>query len=131
PRPASSSRSHVPPRRPQPAGTGRRLQGGPPAPAPTGAKAAVEVQWSGSWYAAEVLRVNGGLTLIHYTGWNASWDEWVPAGRIRHPGAVSAPPQLSMPPDSVALQQTVRQYQETVRRQIIQQHLRLALGLRR
>ena len=37
----------------------------------------------------------------------------------------------SMPPDSVALQQTVRQYQETVRRQIIQQHLRLALGLRR
>ena len=112
---------------------------------PISPKAAVEVQWGGSWYAAEVLRVNGGLTLIHYTGWNSSWDEWIPDGRIRPAGAVSAPPQLAMPPDSVALQQTVRQYQETVRqqimqtqqqtmqrhREIIQQHLLLAMGLRR
>ncbi|HMC65052.1 MAG TPA: Tudor-knot domain-containing protein [Gemmataceae bacterium] len=145
PRLAALSRSDVRPPRSQPVVTGHRLQGGPPAPAPTGAKAAVEVQWGGSWYAAEVLRVNGGLTLIHYTGWNSSWDEWIPDGRIRPAGAVSAPPQLAMPPDSVALQQTVRQYQETVRqqimqtqqqtmqrhREIIQQHLLLAMGLQR
>ena len=122
-----------------------RLQGGPPAPAPAGAKPAVEVEWGGSWYAAEVLRVNGGSTLIHYTGWGSSSDEWVPAGRIRPAGTVSAPPQLSTPFDPVALEQTVRQNQESVRqqieqtqqyvtqrhREIIQQHLRLAMGLRR
>jgi hypothetical protein len=54
-----------------------------PAPAPAVTKAAVEVEWHGSWYAAEVLQVNGPLTRIHYTGWDSSWDEWVPAGRIR------------------------------------------------
>src|SRR5438105_268541 len=47
-----------------------------PAPAPAGAK--VAVKWGGSWYAAEVLRVNSGLSLIHYTGWGSSSDEWSP-----------------------------------------------------
>ena len=68
PRVAALARCDVPPPRPQPVAPGRRLQGSPPAPAPAGAKAAVEVEWGGSWYAAEVLRVSGGLTLIHYTG---------------------------------------------------------------
>jgi RNA binding activity-knot of a chromodomain len=86
----------VPPPRPQPVVPGLRLQGGPPAPAPAGAKAAIEVEWHGSWYAAEVLRASGGLTQIHYTGYDSSWDEWVPAGRIRPAGTVSAPPQLPM-----------------------------------
>jgi hypothetical protein len=120
PRVAALSRGDVPPPRPQPVVPGRLLQGSPPAPAPAGAKAAVEVEWGGSWYAAEVLRVNGGLTLIHYTGWDSSWDAWVPAGRIRPAGTVSAPPQLPMPLDPVALQQVVRQNQERVRQQIVQ-----------
>jgi hypothetical protein len=54
-----------------------------PVAAPAGAKVAVEVEWGGSWYAAEILRVSGHSSLIHYTGWASSWDEWVPAGRIR------------------------------------------------
>jgi hypothetical protein len=120
PRVAALAGGDVPPPRPQPVVPGRRLPGGPPAPAPAGAKAAVEVEWGGSWYAAEVLRVSGGLTLIHYTGWASSWDEWVPAGRIRPAGTVSAPPQLPMPLDPVAFQQRVRQNQERVRQQIMQ-----------
>jgi hypothetical protein len=71
----------VPPPQPQPIVPPRGILRGPAAPAPAGAK--IEVEWGGSWWAAEVLRVNGGLTLIHYTGWDSSWDEWVPAARIR------------------------------------------------
>jgi hypothetical protein len=119
PRVAALSRSDVAPPQPQPVVPQRRLQGGPPAPAPAGAKAAVEVQWGGSWYAAEVLRVGGGLTRIHYVGWDSSWDEWVPAGRIRPAGTVSAPPQPLTPLDPVAFQQMVRQNQEKVRQQIM------------
>jgi hypothetical protein len=55
---------------------------------PAVAKAPIEVEWGGSWYAAEVLRVNGRLTQIHYTGYDSSWDEWVPAERIRTTGTV-------------------------------------------
>jgi hypothetical protein len=120
PRVAALSRCDVPPPQPQPVVPGRRLQGGPPAPAPAGAQAAVEVAWGGSWYAAEVLWVSGGLTLIHYTGWASSFDEWVSAGRIRPAGTVSAAPQLPMPLDPVAFQQRVRQNQEGVRQQILQ-----------
>jgi hypothetical protein len=120
PRVAALSRGDVPPPQPQPVVPGRLLPGGPPAPAPAGAKAAVEVEWGGSWYAAEVLRVSGGLTLIHYTGWASTWDEWVPAGRIRPAGTVSAPPQPPMSPDPVTFQQTVRQNQEGSRQQIMQ-----------
>jgi hypothetical protein len=96
PKLAALPRGAVPPPRPQPVVPGFLPQGGPPAPAPAGAKAAIEVEWHGSWYAAEVLRVSGRLTLIHYTGYDSSWDEWVPAGRIRPAGTVSAPPHLPM-----------------------------------
>jgi len=90
-----------------------------PLAAPTGAKAAVEVAWGGSWYAAQVLRVNGGFTLIHYTGWDSSYDEWVPAGGIRSAGTVSAPQQLLTPLDPVAFQQIVRQNPENARQVIM------------
>lgn len=83
PRLAALPRGDVPAPRPQATLPQRPLRGAPPAPVAAGAKAAVEVEWSGSWYAAEVLRVSGGLTRIHYTGWDSSWDEWVPAARIR------------------------------------------------
>ena len=78
---------------PQPATTAApqgRQGAGPPAPA--GGKAAVEVRWGGAWFAAEVLRVNGDLTLIRYTNWGTSTDEWVPAGRIRPAGTGGARP---------------------------------------
>jgi hypothetical protein len=83
PRLVALRRGGVPRPRPQPVVHGRRVQGVPAVPAPARSKTAVEVEWGGSWYAAEVLRVSGGLTLIHYPGWGSSWDEWVPAGRIR------------------------------------------------
>jgi hypothetical protein len=43
----------------------------------------VQVEWGGSWWAAEVLKVRGNQYFIHYTGWSCSWDEWVPECRIR------------------------------------------------
>src|SRR5262249_6120501 len=98
PRLAALPRRDVPPPRPQPvvpqpilgSSRVRQEQLGPPGrgAAPVWGKAAVEVEWGGSWWAAEILRVSGGLTLIHYTGWDSSWDEWVPAGRIRPAGTV-------------------------------------------
>jgi hypothetical protein len=109
PRLAALAGGEVPLPRPQPVQPGSPLPGGPPLPAAAGANAAVEVAWGGSWFAAEVLRVSGGLTLIHYTGWASSWDEWVPAGRLRPAGIVSAPPPLPMPLAPVAFQQRVRQ----------------------
>jgi hypothetical protein len=126
PRLAALSQSDVAPPQLQPLVTRLLLQGGPPAPAPAGAKAGIEVEWHGSWYAAEILRASGGSTLIHYTGWNSSWDEWVPAGRIRPAGAVSAPAQLAMPQDTVWFEQTVRQNQEKVRQQIAQTQQQVA-----
>jgi hypothetical protein len=83
PKLAALPRGDVPAPRPQPAFSQPRLQGGPPAKAAAGTKAAVEVEWGGSWFAAEILQVGGGLILIHYLGWNSSLDEWVPARRIR------------------------------------------------
>ena len=53
-------------------------------------KAAVEVQWGGAWFAAEVLQVRGGESLIRYTGWGTPTDEWVPARRLRPAGTVGA-----------------------------------------
>ncbi|MDQ7778777.1 MAG: Tudor-knot domain-containing protein, partial [Planctomycetota bacterium] len=46
----------------------------------------VEVEWHGKWYPAEVLKVDRGVHLIHYTGYDSSWDEWVSPKRIREPG---------------------------------------------
>jgi hypothetical protein len=51
----------------------------------------VEVEWGGTWWAAEVLRVRGELYYIHYTGWSNSWDEWVSACRIRPCGPLWTP----------------------------------------
>lgn len=43
----------------------------------------VEVLWKKRWYAATVLQAKNGVHLIHYTDYDASWDEWVPSRRIR------------------------------------------------
>jgi hypothetical protein len=42
-----------------------------------------EVEWHGTWWAAEVVKTNGDRYYIHYTGWDKSWDEWVGPDRIR------------------------------------------------
>src|SRR5205085_2864005 len=65
PRLAVLRRGDNPPPKPQPAPLGSPLLGSPPAPAPGITNAAIEVKWGGSWFAAEVLRVNGGLSRIH------------------------------------------------------------------
>jgi hypothetical protein len=42
-----------------------------------------EVEWGGTWWAAEVVNTNGDRYYIHYTGWANSRDEWVGPDRIR------------------------------------------------
>ena len=57
-------------------------------PAPQyAAGARVEVNWQGKWYPARVLKVEHGVHLIHYVGYDDGWDEWVGANRIRKPGS--------------------------------------------
>lgn len=50
----------------------------------------VEVEWHGSWWAAEVVAVKNGFYKIHYTGWGAEWDEWVEPSRMRAPARAPA-----------------------------------------
>jgi len=45
----------------------------------------VEVKWKKKWYPATILKVKDGTHLIHYTDYEAKWDEWVPSKRIRNP----------------------------------------------
>lgn len=43
----------------------------------------VQVEWKGEWYPATVVRIEKRGYLIHYTGFDASWDEYVWKNRIR------------------------------------------------
>ncbi len=43
----------------------------------------VEVEWNGSWYAAVLLAPRGSEWLVHYEGYEESWDEVVGDDRIR------------------------------------------------
>ena len=45
----------------------------------------VEVDWDGTWYKAKVMQNRLGLHLIHYEGYPATDDEYVPRKRIRLP----------------------------------------------
>ncbi len=45
--------------------------------------AAVQVEWKGKWWDATALEVTGERAMIHYDGFDASWDEWVGPDRIR------------------------------------------------
>lgn len=42
-----------------------------------------EVEWGQRWWPAEILQAKGNQYLVHYTGFGASWDEWVGKDRIR------------------------------------------------
>ena len=43
----------------------------------------VDVEWQGRWYPALVLKRSGSRALIHYEGYDATWDEWVGPERMR------------------------------------------------
>jgi len=45
--------------------------------------ASVDVEWRGTWYPAVVLQRQGDRALIHYDGYDDSWDEWVGPDRLR------------------------------------------------
>jgi hypothetical protein len=45
----------------------------------------LEVEWHGSWWAAEVVQAKNGFYKIHYTGWGPEWDEWIETPRMRAP----------------------------------------------
>ena len=42
-----------------------------------------KVEWQGTWYDAKVLKTEKDRWLIHYIGYDESWDEWVKKDRIR------------------------------------------------
>jgi hypothetical protein len=54
-----------------------------PSAAPLAVGKHVQVEWQGDWYAAVILRHEGSRYLIHYDGYDASWDEWVTRERMR------------------------------------------------
>ena len=43
----------------------------------------VQVLWNGKWFKAEILKAENGKYLIHYDGYDSSWDEWVDKDRIK------------------------------------------------
>ena len=45
----------------------------------------VDVNWNGQWWQGQVLSVTGNQYKVHYIGWASSWDEVVPASRLRAP----------------------------------------------
>jgi hypothetical protein len=45
----------------------------------------VEVSWHGRWYAARILEGQDERHLVHYVGYDDSWNEWVNDSRIRRP----------------------------------------------
>lgn len=56
---------------------------------PAGTGALVEAESDGSWFPAKVLATRpGGDRYVHYTGYSADWDEWLPVSRIRTRTAV-------------------------------------------
>jgi hypothetical protein len=45
----------------------------------------VEIKWGKKWYPGKVIRSELGLLLVHYDGYTAADDEWVPIERVRTP----------------------------------------------
>jgi hypothetical protein len=89
PRVAAFARSDVPPPRPQPV-VARQARFPAQAvprqflmPLDPIAFQQIEVEWGRTWWPAEILQVKADKYLIHYTGYDASWDEWVGKDRIR------------------------------------------------
>jgi len=43
----------------------------------------IKVEWQGSWWDSIIREKTGGQYLIHYVGFDTSWDEWVEANRMQ------------------------------------------------
>jgi serine/threonine-protein kinase len=43
----------------------------------------VDVSWGGSWWQGQINAVKNDKYLVHYIGWDSSWDEWVTTARLR------------------------------------------------
>jgi hypothetical protein len=61
----------------------RPAEGGPQPANTSLAGKKVKVEWKGQWYEAEIRSASEGSYCIHYTGYEASWDECVPAARVQ------------------------------------------------
>ena len=44
----------------------------------------VKVEWKGSWWDGLIREVQGDNYLIHYVGFDSSWDEWVDDSRLQN-----------------------------------------------
>ncbi|DAC54675.1 MAG TPA: hypothetical protein HA359_01845 [Candidatus Poseidoniaceae archaeon] len=44
----------------------------------------VKVEWKGSWWDGLIREVKGDNYLIHYVGFDSSWDEWVDDSRLQN-----------------------------------------------
>tara|TARA_Y100000589_G_scaffold197378_1_gene186472 strand:- start:281 stop:1549 length:1269 start_codon:yes stop_codon:yes gene_type:complete len=44
----------------------------------------VKVEWKGSWWDGLIREVRGDNYLIHYVGFDSSWDEWVDDSRLKN-----------------------------------------------
>ncbi|MBF0460895.1 MAG: hypothetical protein HQL87_05810 [Magnetococcales bacterium] len=42
-----------------------------------------QVSWKGKWYPSKILEISGSRMLIHYDGFESSWDEWVSMDRVK------------------------------------------------
>ena len=60
-----------------------RIADASPASATTAPGEKLDVEWQGTWYPAVVLKRSGNRALIHYEGYDATWDEWVGPERMR------------------------------------------------
>ncbi len=49
----------------------------------------VQVEWGGKWWLATILKEEGKRFLIHYVGWDSSWDEWVTEDRLKRDAGVA------------------------------------------
>lgn len=43
----------------------------------------IEVEWEGKYYPAEIVKTDDVFMYIHYTGYDASYDEWVMYDRVK------------------------------------------------
>jgi hypothetical protein len=51
----------------------------------------VLVEWNGSWWNGQILELfPDGSVKIHYSGWDAEWDEVVPRTRLQMPAGSNA-----------------------------------------
>ena len=71
---------------------------------------AVEIDFKGVWYPGKVLKVEGEMYFVSYDEWDAVWNEWVDAERLRAITPAAPPPAPATAPgkyqvgDRVAIQ---------------------------